>query len=289
MGISFAIVGAGKVGTALARLLSAAGYEFLGATSRSMDSARAACQFVGAGVPTADAPELVRRARLVFITVPDDAIRDVCEALGRRGGFSPGCVVAHCSGALSSRVLESARALGARVGSMHPMQSFATVEQAVRILPGSSCCVEGDPEAVALLQDAARAIGAHVFTIAPEDKPLYHAAGCVASNYFVALQNAALHLNRAAGIGTEDALRIMIPLLRGTLENFERVGLPGCLTGPIARGDVQTVRAHLDAIGRRTPDLLPLYKVLGRETVRVARQKGTLDEVRAEQLLGMLS
>lgn len=288
MSVRFAIIGAGKVGTALAKLLADAGYEFVGAASRSLESAQAACAFAGAGTATSNASELTHGADLVFITTPDDTIESVCDELAQAGAFTSGSVVAHCSGALPSTVLEGARKSGAHIGSMHPMQSFATVEQAVRILPGSCCCIEGEPEAIAVLEGAARALAAHVLTIATEDKALYHAAGCVASNYLVALQNAALKLNEAAGISREDALKIMIPLLRGTVDNFEKVGIPGCLTGPIARGDVETVRRHLAAIEAKVPDLLPLYKVLGRETVEVALAKGTLTDDRAEQLLAIL-
>lgn len=288
MSTSFAIVGAGKVGTALARLLGRAGYEFVGAASRTIESAQRACEFAGCGEATTRAADVTLRSALVFLTVPDDAIAAVSDALAAEGAFRPGSVVAHCGGALPSTVLEGARGCGAHVGSLHPMQSFATPEQAVRILPGSCCCVEGDPDAVPVLEAAARALGGHVLTIATEDKALYHAAGCVASGYTVALQNAALKLNAAAGIGREDALKIMLPLLRGTLENVERVGIPQCLTGPIARGDVETVRRHVEAIRAEVPELLPLYKVMGREAVEVALAKGTLSDQAAERLRALL-
>jgi predicted short-subunit dehydrogenase-like oxidoreductase (DUF2520 family) len=228
------------------------------------------------------------QADAVLLTVPDDAIAAVCASLAQADAFRPDTVVAHCSGALPSTVLAAARACGAGVGSLHPMQSFATAEQAVRTLPGSCCCVEGDPEAVSVLEQMARSMGAHVLRVATEKKPLYHAAGCVASNYLVALQDAALRLNLAAGISHEDALRVMVPLLRGTVDNFEKVGLPGCLTGPIARGDVDTVRHHLEAIESDAPDLAQLYKVMGRETIRVAQAKGTLCEEDAAALRSLL-
>ncbi len=289
MSHSFAIAGAGKVGKALARLLSRAGWEFVGAASRSLSSAREACTFAGGGRATTDAAEVTRPAELVFLTVPDDAIEGLCEELGRRDGFAEGSVVAHCSGALSSALLRGGCPSGVHVGSLHPMQSFATPEAAVRTLPGSVCCVEGDAAAVPLLQEAAAALGAEVLTVATEDKPLYHAAGCVASNYFVTLQNAALKISRAAGIERKAALRMMTPLLRGTLKNIEELGIPEALTGPIARGDAGTVRRHLDAIEAGIPELLALYKSLGRETVEVARRKGTLTGQAAEEILELLA
>jgi len=285
---TFAIVGAGKVGTALARLLTDAGWGFIGAASRSRESAARACAFAGAGRATADPTEVTADADLVFITTPDDVIGEVCDELGAAGGFRGGSIVAHCSGALPSTVLATARECGAYVASLHPMQTFATAEQAVRILPGSCCCVEGDPEAVTLLTQVAEALDAHVITIATEDKPLYHAAGCLASNYLVALQHAALKLTDAAGISRQDAMRMLVPLVKGTAANFDELGLPACLTGPISRGDVETVRRHLAAIGQRVPDLLPLYRVMGRETVEVARARGSLTPGAAHEILDLL-
>ncbi|MFO7959045.1 MAG: Rossmann-like and DUF2520 domain-containing protein [Candidatus Brocadiia bacterium] len=285
---TFCIVGAGTVGTALARLLTEAGWPFAGAASRSRRSAETACEFAGMGRASTRAADLTAEAGLVFITTPDDVIGSVCEDLAAEDAFRDGSVVAHCSGALPSSVLASARACGASVGSLHPMQSFATAEQAVRILPGSCCCVEGDPQAVTLLRHVAETLDAHVIAIATEDKPLYHAAGCVASNYLVALQHAALKLTDAAGISREDAVRMLVPLVKGTAANFAEVGIPDCLTGPISRGDVETVRRHLRAIERAVPKLLPLYRVMGREAVEVGRAKGTLSSEAASTILDLL-
>jgi predicted short-subunit dehydrogenase-like oxidoreductase (DUF2520 family) len=171
---------------------------------------------------------------------------------------------------------------------MHPLQSFATAEEAVRILPGSYCCIEGDAGAVEVLSDAARAVGAHVMTIPTEGKTLYHAAAVVASNFLVALEHAAIRLDEAAGIDPGDAVRSLLPLVKGTVSNLESVGIPQCLTGPMARGDVETTRRHVEAIAQSLPDLLPLYKVLGLETVKTALAKGTLTDECAAELRGML-
>ncbi len=285
----FAIMGAGKVGTALARLLSEAGYEFVGAASGTLESAENACRFAGGGRASTSPAEVTRSAELILITVPDSAIRAVCEGLAAQNAIGEGAVVAHCSGALPSTTLESARSAGAHVGSLHPMQSFATAEQAVRILPGSTCCVEGDEEAVPVLEGVARSLGCEAIAIATEAKPLYHAAGCAASNYLVAVQEIALKLAAAAGIGRADAMQMLLPLVKGTVENFESLGSPACLTGPIARGDVETVRRHLQAIEDEAPNLLKPYKVLGLQTVQVGLAKGSLSPQRAAELKRLLT
>ncbi|MHC4591226.1 MAG: Rossmann-like and DUF2520 domain-containing protein [Planctomycetota bacterium] len=284
MGATFAIIGAGTVGTALAKLLVEAGYQFVGAASRSLESAQAACDLAGAGRATVDPTDLTRLADLVLITTPDDAIQTVCDMLAEVDAFQVGTVVAHCSGALASDVLESARAAEACVGSFHPLQTLATVEEAVEILPGSYCCIEGDPVATAALESVANAIGLKVIQIPTEAKALYHAAAVMACNYLVALEDAALALAEAAGIERADALAALLPLVKGTVSNLEAVGTPDCLTGPIARGDVETVRGHVEAMQEMTPELLPLYRLLGLRTIDVALAKGTLTKKAAAEL-----
>jgi predicted short-subunit dehydrogenase-like oxidoreductase (DUF2520 family) len=289
MRCSFAIVGAGKVGRALARLLTGEGYDFIGAASRSRESAESACEFAGAGEPFSDPAALTARAELVLLTVPDDAIEDVCSDIAERDGFRQGSVVAHCSGALPSTILSGAREAGASAGSLHPLQSFATAEQVLKILPGSYCCIEGDSGAVEVLQGVARAADCNPMTIPTEGKTLYHAAAVIACNFLVALEDAAVEVDGEAGIDEDQALQSLMPLIRGTVDNLADVGLPDCLTGPIARGDVRTTEEHLRELERACPDLLPLYRTLAVRTVKVGREKGTLGEEKAEELLRLVN
>jgi predicted short-subunit dehydrogenase-like oxidoreductase (DUF2520 family) len=285
---SLVIVGAGTVGKAFAKLLTDAGWEFLGAASRAMSSAEECCELVGTGRPTTEPMQLTPRADLVLITTHDDAIRAVCTRLGRAEAFRTGSTVAHCSGALPSTILADARPCGANVGSLHPLQTLPTVEAAVELIPGSYCCIEGDPLAVGRLEEVADDLEMKPIEILPEAKTLYHAAAVVACNYLVALQEAALKLAEAAEIDRGEALRALLPLVRGTVENLEQLGMPDSLTGPVARGDVDTVRRHVEAIHDATPDLLELYQALGREAVEVALARGSIDGDTALELRRLL-
>ncbi len=288
MPLRFAIVGPGRVGSALARLLSEADYTFLGASGRTVSSARQACALAGTGRPTDDPCELAPRADLLFITTPDEAVRHVAAALGRGRALKAGAVVAHCSGALTSSILADVRTCGAHAGSLHPLQSFATVDQALALLSGSYCCIEGDSPAVAVLDDVARALRMHVVRVATEHKALYHAAAVLASNGLVALQAAAVRLASQAGVAPPEALPALLPLVKGTVSNLERVGLPAALTGPVERGDIDTVERHLRAIRQQAPDLLGLYCALGIQTLQVAADKGSISAQQRRRLLDIL-
>lgn len=282
------IVGCGRVGTALGRLLGKAGYPIEGVITRSAPTARKAAALVGAKAFSDRPIPLCRQGAIVFITTPDDAIKKTCDGIAAREGFQQGAVVIHCSGALSSKILASAGQCGAVGACLHPLQSLASAEQAERILPGSYCAIEGQGGALRVVARLVKDLGGIAVEIKPEAKALYHAAAVVASNYLVALLDVALELDRVAGIAPDAAFKALMPLIQGTLENIGSVGIPEALTGPIARGDIQTVAGHLEAMSKQAPDVLVLYKVLGCRTVALARAKGTLDEEVAQGLLDLL-
>lgn len=282
--LRIAIVGAGRVGAALGCLLSRAGHRIVGVSCRSIQKARKAKAAAGAEIASCEPAEITKSADVVFITTPDDVIGPLAESLADLNAFQAGASVIHCSGALSSEILAPARRCLAGVGSLHPLQSFATVSQAVRNLPGSFCCIEGDPQTVPILKRLVRDLNGRELEIPPASKVLYHAAACVACNYFVALVQLALSIDKAAGIERETALASLLPLMRGTLDNIENAGIPQCLTGPISRGDAHTVRRHLEALSEALPQAAHLYCELGRLTADIAQEKGTLSKEKAEQL-----
>ena len=285
---SVSIIGAGVVGQAVGRILRERGYEIRGVVSRSISKAEKAAAFIGAGEPGTDPAKGASGADWVFITTPDKAIRDTCKRIAEGGGFTKGSLAIHMSGALGSKVLDPARKAGALALSIHPMQSLASSEQAVRNLPGSYFSIEGDAEAIPDGKEIVEALGGLLVMIPGEKKALYHAGAAVASNYLVAVLDFAVMIYEALGMRRDEAVKAVMPLVRGTVNNVERVGVPDALTGPIARGDVETVAGHIEAIEKYLPEMLPLYKALGRHTVSVGIAKGSLAGDDAEALMNIL-
>jgi len=283
-----AIVGCGTVGTAIGKLLRNIDYRISGVATSNLETARRAAGVTGSE-RFSDCPwEVTRGADVVFITTPDDLIESTCMSISKHRGFDKNAVVVHCSGALSSDILSSARDCGAAVATLHPLQSFASVEQAVSLVPGSFCTIEGDSGALPIVRAMIEDLGGILLEITAEKKTLYHAAAVAASNYLVTLMHLALELNEAAGLPSDTSFNALLPLIRGTLSNIGTKGIPGGLTGPIARGDVATVSSHLKAIEKDAPDLLLLYRCLGLYTVGLAKAKGTLNKRAGDKLVALL-
>ena len=276
---SFAIVGCGRVGSALAKYLAEAGYIPAGLASKSLSSAKRVADLTGSGRFTDTAWEVTRKADIVFITTPDGTIKGACDGIAANNGFNSGSVVLHCSAALTSTVLLSAKKCGACIGSLHPLQSFASTEYSHNPFSGIVTSVEGDDKATGTASQVAADLGSGCVTIQTEAKILYHASAVVASNYLVTLLDLALNLIRRAGVSADDAFRVLKSLVDGTLSNIEKMGVHNALTGPIARGDIQTIENHLLEIGSKTPHLLPLYKMLGLYTVEIVKGQGTLSDI----------
>lgn len=288
MSCSFAIVGCGKVGKALGKFLQEAGYQAAGVASKSLSSAKAAADLLQIDCCSQVPWEITPSADVVLITTPDGAIAETCRQIAANKGFKAGGVVLHCSGALPSTILSPAGSCGAFTGSMHPLQSFAADEFARSPFHGIIIAVEGEPQALRIAGKMATDLGATSLTIATEAKTLYHAAAVAASNYLVTLLSLAFKLMAEAGISGQDAYNALQPLIHGTLTNVQTVGIPQALTGPIARGDMETVKKHLMEITSRTPEVLDLFKTLSLHTIDIAVAKGTLADADADALRNLL-
>lgn len=277
-------IGAGTTGTALAVRLAQQGYQVIAVSSRSLTSAeKLAGRITGCEVYN-EAQGMADIAQLVFITTPDDTIAKVAAEFQWRNGQS----VVHCSGAHSVDILEPAKQQGANTGCFHPLQTFASIDQAIDNIPGSTFAIEAEGPLSSVLKEMATALEGDWVTLKAGDKVLYHAAAVFACNYLVTLVKLATDLWQTFEVPSAQATQALMPLLRGTLSNIENVGLPNCLTGPIARGDLGTISRHLASLTKQAPSLLGIYRELGRQTIPIALAKGKIDSQIAEELKALL-
>ena len=269
--MDLAVVGAGRVGTAIAVRLRSAGHRVVAASGRS--AARERVERHLPGVPFVPSAEAVVSAEVVLLGVPDDSIASVAEEVVP--SLAPGAVVGHLSGAASLETLGSAEAAGHVVCSVHPLQTFPDVETGIERLPGSAVAVTARDEAgygigEALAGDA----GGRPFRLPDERKPLYHAAAVFCSNYLAAVEGVAERLLDAAGIA--DPLGALAPLARASLDHVLDLGPDRALTGPAVRGDAGTVRRNLEALSSEAPELVAPYVVLARASLDLAERAGRL-------------
>jgi predicted short-subunit dehydrogenase-like oxidoreductase (DUF2520 family) len=282
--LKLGFIGAGTVGTALSVKLDTKGYRIVAVSSRSQSSARnlaraiSNCRALNNNQDVSDAVELV------FITTPDDAIAPVVSQIRWHAGQS----VVHCSGADSTDILEPAKKMGARVGVFHPLQTFASVKQAIENIPGSTFALEAEEPLLSILKDMATTLDAHWVELKAKDKVIYHAAAVIACNYLVTLVKLATDLWQTFGVPQPQATQALLPLLRGTIHNLDTVGIPQCLTGPIARGDTGTIKKHLDALQKISPTMSSTYRELGLQTIPIALAKGRINQHQAEELQAIL-
>jgi len=278
-------IGAGTVATALAISLSGKGYPVIAVSSRSAASARKLAGLMSGCRAYGDNQEVADNAELIFITTPDDAIASVAAQVEWHSWHS----VVHCSGADSADILEPASKAGALVGVFHPLQTFSIDRQAIDNIPGTTFAIEAEEPLLSMLKKMATALEGHCVEIKAGDKVVYHAAAVFACNYLVTLVKLATDLWQTLGIPQEQAIRSLMPLLRGTINNIGAVGVPHCLTGPISRGDAGTIKKHLSALQKAAPELVSTYRELGLKTIPIARAKGKINDKQAKELGATLS
>jgi predicted short-subunit dehydrogenase-like oxidoreductase (DUF2520 family) len=266
------IVGAGAVGTALGVALSRAGWPIAAVASRDDGRRERFRALVPGARGFAEATALLDEVELIVLAVPDDALPALASELRMYSGQA----MVHTSGALGAEVLDAARAAGTQVGAFHPLVAFADLDRAVAALQGATIAIEGDDELAALLARMAEAIGATAVRLAPGSKAAYHAAAMLAAGGFVALLDAIAELGRVAGLDEAGSIAIYGGLIEQTLGNARALGLARALTGPMIRGDVGTIRRHVEILSREAPGVLPLYRAVAEREVAIAEARGVL-------------
>lgn len=269
-------IGCGNVGKTLLHLWhkqqSAHPGEIL---NTSIASGIAAIDFIGEG-SAISSPDEMKTADLFLIGCPDNSIAQCCETLTHTGLINDSTVVFHCSGALGSSELNSAAKAGASIASAHPVKSFAHYHDSTSTFAGTYCGLEGDEKATKLLRPLFEAIGGNTFLIDSASKTTYHAASVIACNYLVTLQETSLMIFEQSGIDRKLATKLLQPLVEGTVSNIFANGPTAALTGPVARGDHSVVEKQITALLAMNKDQGELYKLMGKMTLELVREKGSV-------------
>ena len=279
------IVGAGAVGTALGVALTRAGWPIHAVASRDPARRDRFRTLVDVTRVFADPEPILDEVELIILAVPDDVVAPLAASLRMYSGQA----MIHTSGALGAEVLEPAMAAGTQIGAFHPLVAFADTERSVAALHGATVAIEGDDDLASLLADMAEAIGAVPVRLAAGSKAAYHAAAVLAAGGFVALLDAIAELGRVAGLDEAGSLAIYGPLIEGTLGNARALGIRAALTGPMTRGDVGTLQAHLETLRAHAPGVLDLYVAAAVREVALAESRGALapeDATKMREVLG---
>ena len=277
------------MGTAMGHLLTKKGYKVEAVVSRSEASLKRATRYVKGVLMTTDLRDIPGKADTFILTTPDDYIADACLDLASVRPLGGSCRVLHMSGMLGLDVLEAAEEKGAEVLSIHPLQTFADVRTAVRKIPGTVFAVTArDSRAEEWAGRLVRKLGGEPVSLPEESKPLYHLGAVMASNLLVALEHAAELIYQEIGMKGEQALKALLPLIEGTVDNLRRFGTEGALTGPVARGDIGVIRRHLATLQEQEDQsaLKAAYAALSLYALDIAR--AGLSMARADEIEDLL-
>ena len=284
---SFSIIGAGKVGTTLGRALVEAGYTLKSLSCLTLVEAKESRHIIGHGEALKNNIHAAKNGDILFITVPDDRITDIVQELDTSEIIWQEKTVFHCSGLLPSEILRPLRTKGASTASLHPIQSIPSKHTAPNLLQNIYFGLEGQEEALITAKNIAHDLGGRSIRILPEDKPMFHVAFSMTSNFFVVLLDSAVALLKSSGLSEEKAVQILHPLLDGTLNNILDSRIRSALTGPILRGDGQTVKAHLSAL-KNSPGVKDIYRLLAVRALEMVREEKTLTAQKIKELSRIL-
>lgn len=265
------VVGAGRAGRALAHALRVAGVDVVGLHGRRPDT----------GITWGAWPESLAAATVVLVTVRDAELDGVLRSL-LTAPLGAGAVVLHASGNMEPSALDLLRAHGHDAGTFHPLLPLTDPTRATEQLHHAWIGIDGDEDARVVSRELAAALGAHVLEIPAGRKARYHAAAVFASNYPMVLLSTAIGLLTSAGVSEDAARGALGALLVSAAQNASAMGPSAALTGPVVRGDVDTVRAHLAALAD-VPEILELYRGLSRGAMLLAAEAGT-DSARLEEV-----
>jgi len=261
---SIAIIGPGRLGQALGKLLNGEGFPIAFVVARRQAAARRAARFIGAGVAVGLSAREMAEASVILLTASDAALASISgQVAGLRKDWH-GRVVLHTSGSAPASVLQPFKRRGAAIGSLHPFQTIPNPAAGVRNLRGCVWGIEGDLKACRVARQWVRALGGVTFQIRAGTKTLYHASAFIVCPTLVTLMNQSVKLLRRSGVSESMARRMLAGIMAETANNFVRFGARRALTGPATRGDWVTIHHHVAELRRVVPEILPAYGELVR-------------------------
>lgn len=271
------IIGAGRLGAALALALERERYPIVAVVARKSSSAKKAAALLDASPLTLGAKNLARlpAGGVVIVATPDDQIEGVARKLAGLATTRNRRAILHTSGALSSAVLSPLKRCGWSIGSMHPLIAVSDSETGANTLREAFWCLEGNKHAVQVARTIVTDLDGHCFSIKSEQKSLYHAAAVMASGNIVSLFDVAVEMLNHCGLALKTARQVLSPLVTSAVANLSRSDPPHALTGTFARGDEATVDRHLKALSLSHLETARLlYRLLGQRSVELALKAG---------------
>lgn len=265
-------IGAGKVGTALGIFFKHHRLTLSGYLSRSEISSQCAAKVTDSAV-FYDLPSFAAASEVIFITTGDDQISAVINQLLQTACLTKHHTLIHTSGALSTDLFDPLLTSGCGLCSLHPIMSFSDPLTASKNLKQTVFTLEGNQQGRIAAQKILAITGNPYSVIDKNDKVLYHAAACILSNYLVTLIDSGFELLKTTGIAEDEIIRAFMPLITATLGNIEKSGTVNALTGPLVRGDENTINKHIKALKTQAPEFLPLYQTLGLTTIEMIKDK----------------
>ncbi|MFQ6116193.1 MAG: Rossmann-like and DUF2520 domain-containing protein [bacterium] len=273
-----AIIGAGRVGRALSQAFYKQGIRISAVISRSLNSAEKCAKACNCSVFSEQLFDLPDVTKTIFVTTPDRVLPNITRKLAKLGFSLNNKFIAHTSGVMTSEVLEPLKVKNALVACFHPIQTFAGDEFDWEKLSGIYFGIEGDSQALSVCKSFVKLFGGKYIIIPKEKKTLYHAACVFTSNYLVALMTIPVRLlNSLDPDKKEETAKILLPLLEGTVDNIKRLGIENALTGPISRGDVETVQEHVEILKREYSEIFHVYCLLGKQALEISEKREGMD------------
>lgn len=284
------IIGAGRLGCALGAGLNNKNFKIAGIYSKSPESSRFLNEKLNCNFEN-NIQTTIENSDMIFITVSDAFIETVaCEIQTKSDSIDISKkTFLHCSGALSSDALTPIKSKGGFIGALHPIQTFADREDGYKGLDGICFGFEGDNEAIKPAQEIVNAFDGRILMIEKNNKPLYHAAGCILSNYVVTLTYLAENLFKKIGIEPDVGVKAFMPLMENTVKNIAALGSSKALTGPISRGDANVVESHIAALNEKSPEISEIYSMLGKIALEMAVKRGGIDSATEKKMKKILN